>query len=92
MMVYMKVQSKNTAGLETPRLPKCSVVPGDLYPLDEVAAHGRPWATVRRLRDARAKRVLPVWVLGRRILVSLRDVDALLTEEPAKRGPLAGRR
>ena len=65
-------------------------VPSDLVPFLDVLRH-RPWTNERYLRGLRARRELPVWRLGTRLLVSLADVDALLLEEPARRGPLAKR-
>ena len=62
--------------------------PGDLVLLTEVPEH-RPWASVRWLRDQRAKRRLPIYRRGARVLVSLEDVDRLVSFEPAMRGPLA---
>jgi hypothetical protein len=60
----------------------------DLVLLTEVPAH-RPWATLRWLRDQRAKRRLPIYRRGGRVLVSLGDVDRLVAYEPAITGPLA---
>ena len=93
MMFHMKASPNGATRSQSLGMSERRTVPGDLVALAEVADHGRPWATERRLREARAKRELPVWVLGSRtLLVSLKDVDDLLRPEPAKRGPLAGRR
>ena len=74
--------------LEEVVVETCEGAPGDLVLLVQVPEH-RPWATLRWLRDQRAKRRLPIYRRGARVLVSLEDVDRLVSFEPAMRGPLA---
>jgi hypothetical protein len=66
--------------------------PSDLVPLREVDQH-RPWFTARYVLELRAQRRLPVWRPGggRRLYVSLADLDRLVEYEAPLRGPLADR-
>lgn len=49
--------------------------------------------SLRRVRQLRAQRLLPVYRLagGRDLFADLADMDLLLEREPALRGPLAER-
>jgi len=64
----------------------------EIVPLAEVHLH-RPFLTKRQVLELRAKRLLPVCRVadGRRLYADLAHVDALVTTEPALRGPLAER-